>query len=218
MAFRLTPVARWAALASVAVASVALVPGLASADDDAAAPPSNKITLSVKTVNGSGCPAGTATVTPLADNTGFKISYANFRAEDGGDAAATDGRKNCQVNLDVHIPTGFTFAVASANYVGLASLQAGTTAVERSNYYYQGSSANNWVEHTVSGPVNGTWRATDVTAGAELVWSPCGQTRNLNINTELRVDAGTSSTKNWISLKSSDGEVYTLVNFEWKSC
>lgn len=217
MAFRLTPAARWAALASVAAASVALVPGIASADD-AAAPPSSVVTLSVNTVNGSGCPAGTATVTMLPGNTGFKISYSNFRAEDGGTAGATDFRKNCQVNLDVHVPGGFTFAVASANYVGRAYLQSGTTALQRSNYYYQGSSEDNWVEHAINGPLNGTWRTTDVTAEADLVWSPCGEVRNLNINTELRVNAGTSTTKNWISLKSSDGEVYTLVNFQWAAC
>jgi hypothetical protein len=217
MAFRLTPGARWAALVSVVAASAALVPGIASADD-AAAPPTGKVTLAVNTVNGSGCPAGTATVTMLPDNTGFKITYSAFRAEDGGTAATTDFRKNCQVNLDVSIPGGFTFAVASANYFGKAYLQSGTTALERSNYYYQGSSENNYIEHAINGPLNGTWRVNDVTADADLVWSPCGEVRNLNINTELRVNAGTSTTKNWISMKSSDGEVYTVVNFQWATC
>ena len=216
-----TPGARWATLASVAALSVLTVPSsavAAYADDAASAPPSGSITLEVQTVNGSGCPAGTANVSMLPDNTGFKIVYSAFRAEDGGTADPLDIRKNCQVNLLVHIPQGFTFAVARADYRGGAHLENGATALERSNYYYQGSSGNNYADHTFAGPLDGTWRATDITQTADLVFAPCGVVRGLNINTELRVDAGASAAKSYISLRASDGEVYTLVQFHWKRC
>jgi hypothetical protein len=209
--------ARWVALASVVALSAVLLPGLANADE-LAAPPSTRITLDVVTVNGSGCPAGTASVSVLPDNSGFRINYSDFRAEAGGGAAPTAFRENCQVNLNVHIPQGFTFAIARADYWGRARLAAGATALQRSNYYYQGSSENNVVDHTYSGPLNGTWHSTDVTEVAELVYAPCGAVRNLNINTELRVDAGTSTSRNWISMRASDGQVYTIVQFQWKTC
>jgi hypothetical protein len=216
MTFRLTR-ARWAALASVVtLAAIPLAPGVASADDSS--PPSSKITLDVVTVNGSGCPAGTATATMNSDNTGFRINYTAFRAEDGGTAAPTDFRQNCQVNLNVHIPSGFTFAVARADYWGKAHLEAGATALERSNYYYQSTSDNNYVDHSFTGAYDGTWHAIDVTEVAELVYAPCGVVRNLNINTELRVNSGTSTAKSWISMRGSDGEAYTFVNFAWKTC
>jgi hypothetical protein len=200
----------------VVALALPLLPGAAFADDSA--PPTSRITLDVVTVNGSGCPAGTATVTMLSDNTGFRINYTAFRAEDGGTADPTSIRKNCQVNLNVHIPGGFTFAVAKADYWGKLHLESGATALERSNYYYQGSSDNNYVEHSFSGPSDGTWHAIDVTEAAELVYAPCGAVRNLNINTELRVDAGTSTAKSYISMRASDGDVYTIVNFAWKTC
>jgi hypothetical protein len=220
MIFRMTG-ARWAALASVVALSGLAVPSsavAAYARDAASGPPSERITLDVQTVNGSGCPAGTANVSMLSDNTGFKITYNAFRAEDGGNADPTDFRRNCQVNLLVHVPQGFTFAVARADYWGKAHLESGATALERSNYYYQGSSENNFVDHTFAGPLNGTWRATDITQTADLVYAPCGATRSLNINTELRVNSGTSTAKSFISMRASDGDVYTLVQFQWEQC
>lgn len=209
--------ARWAALASVVALAAVLLPGVANADE-LAAPPSGRITLDVVTVNGSGCPAGTAAVNMLPDNTGFRIDYSAFRAEDGGGAAPTAFRKNCQVNVNVHIPQGFTFAVARADYWGRARLAAGASALHRTNYYYQGSSENNFVDHPIAGPLSGSWRSTDITPVTELVWAPCGEVRNLNINTELRVDAGTSTTRNWVSMRGSDGQAYTLVQFSWANC
>jgi hypothetical protein len=217
MTFRLTG-ARWATLASVIALCTLSLSGPARAADTTSAPPGGQITLDVQTVNGSGCPAGTAWASMLPDNTGFRINYSDYLAEDGGSSSPTGFRKNCQVNLLVHIPQGFTFAIARADYWGRAHLEAGATALERANYYFQGSSDNSYVDHTISGSYDGTWRTTDVTSVAELVWAPCGVTRSLNINTELRVDAGTSTKRSWISMRASDGEAYTIVQFQWKQC
>ena len=222
MTFRLTG-AKWVTLATVITLSALSLSGpalgAAATAADESAPPADQITLDLQTVNGSGCPAGTASAAMLADNTGFRINYSAFLAQDGGAAAPTDIRKNCQVNLLVHIPQGFTFAVARADYWGRAHLETGATALERSNYYYQGSSANTYVDHVFTGPLNGAWRTTDITTTEDLVFAPCGVVRSLNINTELRVDAGTSSAKtSYISMRASDGDVYTLVQFQWKQC
>jgi hypothetical protein len=217
MTFRLTG-ARWAMLASVIALSTLSLSGPARAADTASAPPGGQITLDVQTVNGSGCPAGSAWVSMLPDNTGFRINYADYLAEDGGGTGPTSFRKNCQINLLVHIPQGFTFAIARADYWGRAHLEPGATALERANYYFQGSSDNSYVDHTFAGAYDGTWRATDATATADLVWAPCGITRSLNINTELRVNSGSSSRRSYMSMRASDGEVYTIVQFQWRQC
>ncbi|GAB1643668.1 DUF4360 domain-containing protein [Krasilnikovia sp. MM14-A1259] len=216
MTFRLTG-ARWLAIAAVTALSTLSLSGPAHADDSSA-PPSGEVTLDVQTVNGSGCPAGSAWASMQPDNTGFRINYSAFRAADGGSANPTDVRKNCQVNLLVHIPQGFTYAIARADYWGRAHLEPGATALERTNYYLQGSSNNTYADHYFSGPFDGSFRTTDITAATALVWAPCGVTRSLNVNTELRVDAGSSSHTSSISLRASDGDVYTLVQFQWRQC
>lgn len=208
------------AIAGLTVVATMLLGGPASAASKAStadAPPRDKITLEVVAVNGSGCPAGTATARMAADNTSFHISYADFIARDGGTASPTAFRKNCLVGVQLHIPQGFTFAVAIAEYRGRMGLSSGSSALVRNNYYFQGvGETNNVTEHAFNGPVNGSWRTIDAAPVAELVWAPCGRDVILNINTELRVDSPASAS--WMSLRSSDGDVDTIFHAGWKNC
>jgi hypothetical protein len=208
-----------AALITVLVLS-ASGPARAATADDGTAPPAERITLDVITVNGSGCPAGSAYASVLPDNTGFRVTYRDFIAEAGGDAAPTGFRKTCQINLLVHIPQGFTFAIARADYAGRARLEDGATALQRTNYYFQGSSDNSYVDHPFAGPLRSIWHTIDATPVTELVFAPCGELRSLNLNTELRVDEGTLNPgrASSMSMRSTDGNVETIVQFQWKRC
>lgn len=207
-------------VAGLAAAAAVALSGVAYAAPESAAlagaPPKERITVDVLTVNGSGCPGNSASVRTSSDNTGFHIHYSHFEARDGGNSAPTESRRNCQVALQVNIPHGFTLAVASAEYRGRAGLARGSSALHRSNYYLQGQSQNSASEHTFTGPFDGGWRTKDETAVAQLVYAPCGRSVVLNINTELRVNSPSSESK--ISLKSSEADVDTRFNFGWKEC
>lgn len=190
--------------------------GTAVADDTVV--PSSDITIQVLTANGSGCPAGTATVRPKSDRTGFTVSYSDFEAAVGPSADPTDIRKNCQLSLLVTIPQGFTYAVSRAVYSGYLSLAAGASALNRTNYYLQGSSSNNYVDHTFSGPSTGRWSVTDT--AAEPVYAPCSTQQILNVNTELRVSAGSSAANSTsqIAMTRSSGSVNSDYSFSWQKC
>jgi hypothetical protein len=109
-------------------------------------PPPDKIVIDVVTVNGTGCPAGTATVAMSAENTAFTVTYSAFTALVGVGATSIDWRKNCQINLVVHVPSGFTFAIGKVDYRGFASIVTGASAIQRANYYFQGQSqTDRWV-------------------------------------------------------------------------
>ncbi|MFJ1706082.1 DUF4360 domain-containing protein [Kitasatospora sp. NPDC088346] len=184
-------------------------------------PPPDKIVIDVATVNGSGCPAGTAAVAVSPDNTAFTVTYSNYLAQVGVGSKPTDFRKNCQLNLNVHVPQGFTYAIASADYRGYAHLEKGATAVQRANYYFQGQPQTATLSHQFKGPVDDSWQATDSVEVAALVWSPCGELRNFNINTELRVNAGTSDpskTTSFMTMDSTDGDINTVYHLAWKTC
>jgi hypothetical protein len=182
-------------------------------------PPPDKIVIDVATVNGSGCPAGTAAVAVSPDNTAFTVTYSNYLAQAGGNSDPTAFRKNCQLNLVVHVPQGFTYAIASADYRGFLSLQSGATATQKASYYFQGSSATVPMTHPYRGPYNDDWQATDTTDWAQMVWAPCGVLRNFNINTELRVNAGSSPAKvSFMTMDSTDGDISTTYHFAWDHC
>ncbi|MEV7883950.1 DUF4360 domain-containing protein [Streptomyces sp. NPDC002817] len=183
-------------------------------------PPPDKIVIKVATVNGSGCPAGTTAVAVSEDNTAFTVTYSDYLAQAGGNSDPTAFRKNCQLNLIVHVPQGFTYAIASADYRGFAALQSGASATQRASYYFQGSPNTASRSHPFSGPYNDNWQATDTTDWAQLVWAPCGVQRNFNINTELRVSAGTSSASkvSFMTMDSTDGDISTVYHMAWKEC
>jgi hypothetical protein len=183
-------------------------------------PPSDKIVIDVITVNGSGCRPGTAAVAVSPDNTAFTVTYSEYLAQVGAGTGATDFRKNCQLNLLVHVPQGFTYAIASATYRGFAHLERGASATQRANYYFQGQSQSAWITHPFSGALDDDWQKTDTTPVAALVFAPCGEQRNFNINTELKVNLGTSprTTTSFIVMDSTDGAIDTEYHFHWKRC
>jgi hypothetical protein len=184
-------------------------------------PPPDKIVIDLVTVNGSGCPEGTAAVAVSPDNTAFTVTYSAYLAQVGVGALPTDWRKNCQLNLIVHVPSGFTYAIASTDYRGFASLQPGASGVEKAGYYFQGSPLTNYVSHTFAGAYADDWSATDINQVAELIWAPCGALRNFNINTELRVNAGTSNVKtatSFMAMDSTDTAFSTTYHFAWQQC
>jgi hypothetical protein len=207
-------------LGMLVVAGMILSTVAAPVESVAESAPDQKITLDIKTINGSGCPAGTATASAdvASDNTSFTVRYTNFTAKAGGGASALDARKNCQINVLVHVPQGFTYAIASAEYRGFAHIESGASALEQANYYFAGTSPTARVRHTFPGPFHGVWRASDVTEVAELVFAPCGEDRNLNINAELRADAGTAGGTSYIEMDSEHASVDTIYHFAWKTC
>jgi len=211
------------ALATVVVFALAgpAPASAASSTQIESAPPTDRIVVEVITVNGSGCRPGTAAVAVASDNTAFTVTYSEYLAAVGVGAKPTDFRKNCQLNLRFHVPQGFTYAIAKADHRGFAHLQRGAYARQGANYYFQGDSATTRLGHNFRGPFSDDWQATDVTDVAELVWAPCGKYRNLNVNTDLRVYAGTSdphTTTSFITMDSTDGSLKTIYHFAWKRC
>lgn len=77
------------------------------------------------------------------------------------------------------------------------------------------------MSHSFVGPYSDDWQTTDKTDVAALVYAPCGELRNLNVNTELRVGAGTSDpteTTSFMSMDSTDASVSTVYHLSWKTC
>jgi len=184
-------------------------------------PPPDKIVIDVVNANGTGCPPGTSAVAVSQDNTAFTVTYSVFTALVGVGAGPMDPRKNCQIGLRVHVPQGFTYGIASADYRGFAHLEKGATGLERANYYFQGNSPTAFMQHPLAGPLDNDWQFTDSTEVGAIVFKPCGEERNLNINAELRAAAGTSDPKkttSYVTMDSTDGSITTTYHFGWKTC
>jgi hypothetical protein len=183
--------------------------------------PKDDMVIDVVTANGSGCPWGTADVSVSPDSKAFTVTYSAFTAQVGIGAKPIDFRKNCQLGLNVHVPQGFTYAIASTDYRGFAHLERGATAAQTSFYYFQGERQTSRSKHNFTGPIDGDWQRTDTLGIGSLAYLPCGEERYLNINTELRVNGGWSNTKkttSMLTMDSTDGNLDTVYHVAWKKC
>jgi len=186
-----------------------------------AGPPSDKIVIDVVAANGSGCPWGTADVTVSPDYTAFTVTYSQFTAQVGKGATPLDFRKNCQLALNVHVPQGYTYAIAGVDYRGFAHLEAGSSGSETAYYYFQGEPQTSRIRHNFTGYTDGYWQRTDTLGISSLSYLPCGEQRYLNVNTELRVSGGwsnTNRTTSFLTMDSTDGQLDTVYHFAWKKC
>lgn len=200
------------------IASSLAVSSAASARDILTDPPDDHIVIDLVAMAGSGCRPGTADVAVSPDNKAFTAIYSEYLAEAGPGVPSTQGRKNCQLNVLVHVPQGFTFAIAKVDYRGYGQLQRGAVASQRANYYFQGMTQSTFVTHPIAAPLDDNWLASDEVPIASVVWHPCGELRNLNINTELRIARGTSTGTSFVTMDSTDGSIATTYHFAWRRC
>lgn len=200
------------------LASSVLTAGPASASPIMNNPPPDEVVIDLVAMAGSGCRPGSADVAVSPDNTAFTTIYSDYLVQAGPGIPVTEGRKNCQLNVLVHVPNGYTFAIVKVDYRGYGLLNRGAVASQRANYYFQGMTESSYVNHTISAPLDDNWIASDEVPIASAVWHPCGELRNLNINTELRVSRGSSTGTNFLTMDSTDGSIETLYHLIWETC
>ncbi|WP_242882712.1 DUF4360 domain-containing protein [Actinomadura litoris] len=174
--------------------------------------------IEVVSVNGSGCAKGSGTVVMSEDRTGFTVNYSRDLVYAGNEAPVTASRKNCQISLLVKAPHDYTYAISGADYRGFAGLERGAGGLLRTRYYFQGQRDDLKADHALQGPYFDGWQFTDVISIPHLAYKTCGEDRALNINTELRVDPGTSDgdKMSFVSMESTSSSA--RYDFAWKRC
>lgn len=197
---------------SVAADATATVPA-ASATSAVVDP--DEVTVDLITVNGSGCPLGTAAAAPSPDGKAFTVTYSEYVAQTRPGLASA--QNNCQINMRVNAPAGFTYAIVKSDYRGFGAILPGARAELLGLYYFQGDSLTSYIAHEL--PVGeGDWQVTDEVPMNAVVHAPCGEKRNLNINTRLKMYQGTSTEENYVSMDSTDVSYSTMYHFNWMQC
>lgn len=173
-----------------------IIPGVATPTTlvpEAATAPTTPIeaTVSVATVNGSGCPAGTASIRMAPDRSQALVLFSDYTAVTGGDVSVVEARKNCQISLRVDVQEGYTYALSRVDYHLTGNLGAGVTGVAQMNHYFQGDGATATSQDTVTGPFRGGRQVT--VRPTAPTWAPCDTDRNLNLNSSVRLSPTTAT-------------------------
>ncbi len=205
-------------LLAVTCAALFACLAIAPASARAAVPgqPSPGFTVQLLSVNGSGCPIGSTAVS-APNNTEFTVTYDNYLADDGNGSKPTDFRKNCQLDVLVGVPSGFTYGIVSEQYRGFADLDTGAQGQLQTSYYFSGIQGTYPENHQLFGPMNATYEFDD--QQPVITWAPCHFTGTMNVNTQLQVFKGTNpSFFNELTMDSTDVGIATYFHLAFKHC
>jgi hypothetical protein len=180
-------------------------------------PDPTKVKIAGISYAGSGCPAGSVSEMLSPDREAFTLLFDSYIAEAGPGISLANGRKNCQVAVDLRFPQGWSYTIFDVDYRGFAQLDPGTVGTQKTTYYFQGSSQSVSLQSNYTGPKNADYHIRDSLGLDAVVWSPCGATRAVNMNTQVRVTAS-GSRRALMTIDSIDGQLKHRYGIRWRRC
>ncbi len=182
-----------------------------------ASPNPSQVKIAGISYAGSGCPAGSVSQSVAPDAKAFTLLFDSYIAEAGPGVSLASGRKNCQIAVDLRFPSGWSYTIFDVDYRGYLQLDRGATGTQKSTYYFQGGASQASLQSNFSGPADRDYHIRDSLGLNAVVWSPCGMTRAVNINSQVRVTAS-GNRRALMTIDSVDGQLTHRYGIQWRRC
>ena len=192
----------------IATLASAMMMGQAQADD---------IRLGTPGYGGSGCPAGSASVTLSPDQKALSILFDEYIAEAGGDTGKRIDRKSCNIAIPVHVPQGFSVSIFQVDYRGYTFVPRGGEARFNVEYFFAGQQGPR-VTKSFRGFVDDEYTLTNNLAAHALVWSACGADVNLRVNTSMLARSNRWGEDTLATVDSADIKSGLVYHLQWRRC
>lgn len=206
---------------TITLATLSTVLGLMSASAFGQdAPNPKQVTIKRITYAGNGCGQGTVNQNLSLDARAFTLTFSDYYAEVGPNAPGGRASSQCKIKLDIRVPQGWSYTLFNVDYRGEVFLDEGVQANLKSKYFFQ-ADPGNYVEFNA--PIDGyywdAFQKRDELAFNDLVWSPCGKNRALNMETEVSLSNDQNPNgEGLFDIDSIDGEFSTTFLIQWARC
>lgn len=180
--------------------------------------PADNVYINKIVYGGNGCPQGTVSELISPDKQSFTLLMDEYIAEIGPYVDRKQNRKSCQIGVELVVPAGWSYSVATIDYRGFADLDQGVTGQQVASYYFQGQGKTGQFASNISGRYNSDYHFRDTIGLNAQVWSPCGQTRALNIKSEVRLATRNRNAQGVMTIDSVDGAVAMKYGLVWRRC
>lgn len=166
---------------------------------------------------GSGCPAGTASVTLSPDKKSLSMIFDEFMVEAGGTTRKRIARKNCNIAIPVHVPQGMSVSVIDVDYRGYNSLPRGAKSRFSVEYFFAGQRGPKYVKD-FRGPLDDEYILSNKLGVYANVWSKCGTDVNLRVNTSMLARTNRRKEEVLSTVDSADFSAGIVYHLKWKRC
>ena len=176
---------------------------------------SGQIRFGVPSYGGTGCPAGSASVTLSPDGAHLSLGLDEFSLEAGKLSGKTLDRKSCNLAIPVSVPSGYQVAMGEVSITGSNILPRGARSQINLETFFAGSRGP-LVQRNFTGPIVGEFRTGSSVEAEPLQWSACGAHVILRINLNAMVMTNRRRQKAVMTVNPS--ELAQPVNLRWRSC
>lgn len=166
---------------------------------------------------GNGCPAGTASAILSPDEQELSVLFDQYLAEAGGITGKNIDRKSCNLTIPVVVPQGYSVAVFKVDYRGYLAIPAGGRAQFDAEYFWAGTKGPK-VSRSASGPYNDIFTITDNLLATTIVWSACGDSLNLRINSSMMAQTNPKKQQVIAQVDSADISSALVYHLQWRRC
>ena len=193
------------------IVSLALVLGAFSAQAQ------QGLKLGVPAYGGTGCPAGTASITLSPSETELSILFDSFVAEAGGFTGLRVARKSCNLSIPVQVPSGYSVAVIGVDYRGFNLVPSGGRNQITAEYFWAGSQGPR-LSQTFLGPTSNDYLFANNLIASTMVWTPCGASVNMRVNAAVTTQTNTRMDQSMITVDSADISTGLVYHLQWRRC
>lgn len=177
----------------------------------------DEIQLGQPSYGGSGCPAGSASVSMGFDKQNISILFDQYLAMAGGSSGVSIDRKACNLAIPVHIPQGYSISVFEVDYRGFASVPRGGMGQFRVEYFFAGSEGPR-ASKTYVGPYERDFTINHGLEAEAVVWSRCGEDVILRVNSSILARSNRQMDDVLMSMDSTDISSQLVYHVKWKRC
>jgi len=174
------------------------------------------ISLGQPGYGGTGCPAGSVSVTLSPDAKSLSMLFDQYQVAVGGETRKSFDRKSCNIAIPVRVPQGMSVSVLKVDYRGFNQLPQSATSQFNVEYFFAGTRGPSY-KKSFRGPLTADYLINNEITVQAMVWSDCGVDVNLRTNSSIRVQT-VANREAMASIDSEDVSAAIVYQLQWRQC
>ena len=174
------------------------------------------ISLGEPGYGGTGCPAGSVSVTLSPDAKSLSLLFDEYQVVVGGESGKSFDRKSCNIAIPVHVPQGLSVSILKIDFRGFNHLPRSASSQFNVEYFFAGTKGPSF-QRKFRGPIDEDYLINNEISAAAIVWSGCGADVNLRTNSSMRLSS-LYNQEAMASIDSEDINAAIVYQLQWRKC